>query len=372
MKFKVRKNQIIKALQKIQGVATTSSTLTILSHVLLEATETELFVMANDLEVGIKTKCSAKVVTAGKVTVPAKNLYRIVKELPDQLIIFSADDNCSLEVECGDIQFTLNSEPACNYPLFPVVLEEALMEFDAPMLADMIDKTKSAICHDEQKYNLNGVFTKHTVHPDGSDCIEMVATDAKWLVSTYSSFSGGIYSKLDDGIIIPTKGVIELKKLANEYDGELRYCFVENSIVFKNHTTILAIRLIDGVFPEYKQCIPNYAPAVAVVDKEPLTRCLHRMMVHSGNKHAGLKFELSINNLLIAWSDIEKGDITERISVDYAGDDITVRFNATFLTEALAGIETKQVNMSFYGSHLLYLAPMKSDSYLSLVMAMKL
>ena len=128
MEFKIEKDQFLKSLQKIQGIVEKRTSMPILSNVLLEATETHLLVTATDLEVGMKSSYSAEVITTGKITVSAKKLYEIVKELPNQPISFLTKDNDWVEIKCGKVQFNIVGLSPDEFPYFPDVKEENLFE----------------------------------------------------------------------------------------------------------------------------------------------------------------------------------------------------------------------------------------------------
>src|SRR5450631_331908 len=216
MEFIIDKEIFLKSLQKIQGIVEKRTSMPILSNVLIEATESSIHITATDLEVGMKSTYQAEVASTGKITVGAKKLYEIVKELPNQKITFSTKDNDWVEIKCGKVQFNIVGLSPEEFPYFPAAKEESLFEIESSQLKSMIEKTSYAICNDDTKYNLNGLFTKVETTADGEQVLKMVATDGHRLSIAYGTLKGSAGPELFKGVILPKKGIFELKKITEE------------------------------------------------------------------------------------------------------------------------------------------------------------
>ena len=119
MEFRIAKETFVKALQKVQGIVEKRNTMPILSNVLLEAAADLLLVTATDLEVGMKSSYPVDVVKSGKITVSAKKLYEIIRELPDEQIIFSTKDNDWVEIAAARHISPSSASLLTNSPTFP-------------------------------------------------------------------------------------------------------------------------------------------------------------------------------------------------------------------------------------------------------------
>ena len=119
MNFTIEKEIFLKGLARVQGIVEKRNTIPVLSNVLLEGTDGELRLTATDLEVGMQSTYPANIRKPGKITVSAKKLYEIIKELPDNEISFNAKDNCWIEVECGKAHFNIVGLSADEFPSFP-------------------------------------------------------------------------------------------------------------------------------------------------------------------------------------------------------------------------------------------------------------
>lgn len=373
MEFRIDKELFLKSLQKIQGIVEKRTSMPILSNVLLEAGEGALHVTATDLEVGMKSSYQAEVVAPGKITVAAKKLYEIVKELPSQPITFSTKDNDWVEIKCGKVHFNIVGLSPDEFPYFPAVKEENLFEIESSLLKGMIEKTSYAICNDDTKYNLNGLFTKVEVNPDGSQILKMVATDGHRLSIANGALKGTAGPELLKGVILPKKGIYELKKITEEENGTLMFGFMENSAVIKRGDSYMVMRLVDGEFPDYNRVIPAANERIIGINKDDFTHSVRRMAILSSEKFKGIMLEISASSIKISSSNPELGDAMEEIDVTYGGDPLAVRFNARYLLDVLAVAETECVNMKFKDElSPSIIVPDKSDSFLAVIMPMRL
>jgi DNA polymerase-3 subunit beta len=344
MKFSIDKDTFLKSLQKVQGIVEKRNTMPILSNVLIEALGDAIFVTATDLEVGMKSSYPARITREGKITVSAKKLYEIIKELPDQEIFFTVKENDWVDIVCGKAQFNIVGLSSDEFPPFPRISEESLISLKGSFLRGMIEKTSYAICHDETKYNLNGIYIK-LAEEDNTTILRMVATDGHRLAIAEKELSGTVSRELAGGVIMPKKGVFELRKISEEEDGDILLGFMDNSAVIKKDNTLIVMRLVDGEFPDYTRVIPANNDKVLTVGREALLHSLKRMSILSSEKFKGIKFELDQDSLEISTSNPELGEAREDIEVQYPGGPLMVRFNARYLMDVLQVLEDEQVEI---------------------------
>lgn len=373
MEFKIEKELFLKSLQKVQGIVEKRTSMPILSNVLIEASESSLHITATDLEVGMKSSYPAHITTPGKITISAKKLYEIVKELPNQTITFTTQDNDWVEITCGKVQFNIVGLSSEEFPYFPAVKEENLFEIESSLLKNMIEKTFYAICNDETKYNLNGLFTKVEVNDQGESILKMVATDGHRLSISNGTFKGTAGAELLKGVILPKKGIFELKKITDEEGGTLLFGFMDNSAVIKRGDSYMVMRLVDGDFPDYNRVIPTANDKVITINKEIFTHSVRRMAILSSEKFKGIMLEISESSIKISSSNPELGDAREDIDIMYGGEPIGVRFNARYLLDVLAVTETELVDVKFKDElSPSIIVPHDSNSFLAVIMPMRL
>lgn len=334
MEFTIDKDTFVKALQKIQGIVEKRNTMPILSNVLIDATDDAIQVTATDLEVGMRSSYNAKVSVRGSITVSAKKLYEIIRELPDENIRFSTRENDWVDIKCGKASFNLVGLSPDEFPRFPKVVEESFVRLGAPLLREMIEQTSYAICQDETKYNLNGIFVK-AANEEGRNIIRMVATDGHRLSIAEREVEGAVPPELANGAIFPKKGVLELKKLADEGDGELLIGFMDNNAAIRKEQTVVVMRLVDGEFPDYTRVIPAQNDKEVTVNRDRLHHSLRRMAILSSERFKGIKFDINGSVMEISSSNPELGEAREELEVSYDGPALISRFNARYLIDVL-------------------------------------
>lgn len=352
MNFDIQKKELLKGLSLLQSVTGRRSTLPILSHILMEWKEKSLFLNGTDLETGIREELSASIHQEGRASVSAKKLYEIVRELPDETIHIQKKENHWITLRCGKSIFNLAGLDPDEFPTFPNYQEELFSQVSVLMIREMIEKTIFAASNEESRYHLNGIFlfqkrieTSTSEEKQGSEILRMVATDGHRLslVDRKNQTIRGV----EKGVIIPKKGVLEIRKVLGDRDGEERMgvYFDQTHGFFKMEKSLLIIRLIDGEFPEYEQVIPKENDKKILLEKNKIYGCLRRVSTMANERVEGIKFSLKKNFLEIFSYHQDFGDAKEEIDVDYEGPPVEIGFNAKYLMEALNVIDTEQIWM---------------------------
>lgn len=372
MEFTIEKDAFVKALQKIQGIVERRNTMPILSNVLIEATDDSLTLTATDLEVGMKSRYQAKVLKNGKITISAKKLYEIIRELPDEQIKFSTRDNNWVDISCGKAKFNIVGLSSEEFPSFPKIDEKDFITLNSSTLARMIEQTSYSICHDETKYNLNGILFKVSEENDAK-LLRLVATDGHRLCVAEQSIEADSFEALDKGVIFPKKGIFELKKLCDEEASEIRLGFIDNSAaIIKGNTTVI-MRLVDGEFPDYKRVVPVGNDKEIYIKRELFMHSLKRMAILSSEKFKGIKFEIENGSMEISSSNPEFGEASEELEVKYSGNKIVTRFNARYLIDVLNIAASDEILLVLKDEMSpAILKEADSDNFISVIMPMRL
>lgn len=372
MEFKIGKESFTKALQRIQGIVEKRNTMPILSNALLEVQDDTLYITATDLEVGMRSSYPTKMIREGKITVSAKKLYEIVKEMPDEEIHFSTKENEWVEIICGKARFNIVGLSSDEFPYFPKIREENFIVFKSEILSEMIEQTAYAICYDETKYNLNGIFIK-AVEEGGENILRMVATDGHRLALSQKKVSGNISEELSKGVIFPKKGIFELKKMVEEESSEIMLGFMDNSAVIKKGNTVVVMRLIDGDFPDYNKVIPVQNDRKVHINRDKFLHSLRRMAILSSEKFKGVKIEVSDELIVISSSNPEVGEAREEIEAQYEGNAISARFNAKYLIDVLSIMEEREVELKLRDElSPVIMKPVTDDAFMAVIMPMRL
>jgi DNA polymerase-3 subunit beta len=374
MKLTINKGELQTGLSRLQGIVEKRNSMPILANVLMSASNKgkegeQLQLAATDLEVGIQSSHEAKVTTAGGVTVSAKKLFEIVRELPDEDIHLEATANGYLNIKCARSNFTLAGTSTEEYPTLPNFTPGKTASVEAAVLSLMIERTMYAASVDETRYNLNGVYLEVLDQPGR---IRMVATDGHRLATVDRTLSEDPLG-LENGVIIPRKGLGELKKLVDEDDADqIDLAFEGNNGLARKGKVTLVMRLIEGEFPNYSQVLPKKIERNIVIPGEDLIRALRRVALLSSERSKAVKLEFTDGRLTISSSNPDLGDAREELDIDFAGDDITIGFNAKYLLDALSTLKAKEVRFGLQNELApAQFVPTDDDDTLAVVMPMR-
>ena len=344
MNFEVEKKEFLKGLSLIQSVAGRKTTLPILSHILLEWKEDSLYLTGTDLETAIREQLPATVHRDGKGSTSAKKLYEIVRELPDGTIHIEKKENHWMTLQCGKSVFNLAGLDPDEFPTMPSYREDFFSKILIKVVREMIGKSVFAASNEESRYHLNGVYFVQSKSA-GREILRMVATDGHRL--SLVDREGRLIRGLEKGIIIPKKGVMEIRKILEDRDGEgdMELYFDQSHGFFRMGKSLLVIRLIDGEFPEYDQVIPKGNDKKLVLEKEKVSGSLRRVSTMASDRVEGIRFSVKDNTLELSSYHQDFGDAREEVDVVYEGAPIEIGFNARYLIEALNVIDTAEVIM---------------------------
>jgi DNA polymerase-3 subunit beta len=334
--FEVDREVLLKALQRIQSIVDRKNTIPILSHVLMEAQDDQVFFSATDLEVGFRCIYPRKIVQPKRVAIPAKNLYNIVKELPvNSAVRFKVFENFWIELASGKSLFKLVGQDSDEFPQLPQIQKEKSFSVPSGKIIQMIDRTIFAVSNDQTRYDLSGVFLEQ-IKSKGKVYLRMVATDGHRLSMMDQEIEGLKEVHIDHGVILPRKGLFELKRVLTD-DATLYCCFMENNIVFWNgqKQTTLFMRLLDGEFPDYTPVIPKNNERKILLGRELLLNSLKRISVLSAEHSRSVRFQFEKGKLRLSSSNPKLGEAREDIDIDYAGDLLEIGFNAGYFMDVL-------------------------------------
>ncbi len=372
MKISLPKSELQRGLSRIQSIVEKRNTMPILANVLLDASggeEGTLEFAATDLEVGIRSVHSAEVETPGRVTASAKKLYEIVRELPDEPVHIEVTSDAYLSIRCARADFTLAGNSAEEYPTLPTASPGSVATVQAVVLGQMIERTMYAASVDETRYNLNGVFVERV--PE-TEKLRMVATDGHRLAYVDRALDVDL-GGLESGVIIPRKGLAELKKLVDEEDAdEVEIGFEGNSALVRKRGVTLVMRLIEGEFPNYRQVIPKQQGRQLVLPSEILVQALRRVALLSSERSRAVKLELSSGLLKLSSNNPDLGEAHEELDIDYDGEELEIAFNARYLTDCLTVMGAKEVRLGIQdGLSPAQLVPTDDEDSLAVVMPMR-
>lgn len=335
MKFQIEKDAFQEALNQVQHVVSSRTTLPILSNVLIKADELGLELSTTDLDVTLTVRVPADVTAKGVTTAPARRLASIVRELPSSEVSFEVSGDNVSTLRSGLSVFKILGLPGSDFPRIGEFGEAKVFTIDQRLLKDALKKTAYAISTDETRYVLNGVN-----FIIGEGLLTLVATDGRRLamVEQDLEFPAG----QDVAVIVPTKAVVELQRLLSD-SGELKISLSHNQASFELNDGHLITKLIEGNYPNFRQVIPGAANHRVTVEREVLLNAVKRVSLLVNEKTNSIKFVFEDHRLAITANSPEIGEAEEVIDVRYDGPRIVVAYNPEFVMAPLRNLDQDEV-----------------------------
>ena len=380
MEVTLSKHCLVTALSKTANIADRKSSMQILSNVLIDTSGPKhVRIAATDLNLSASGVFPAEVAKAGSITLPAKTFYDIVRNLPEGPVTLKVDGE-TVHIHCGRTSFKLLGLPAEDFPRFPETEGLEFVDIESSLVSRMIECTSFSISHDETRAHINGALFQG----DGK-VLRMVTTDGHRLSKVEFKTDGAEFYNFS--MVIPNKGVIEIRRLVEDGAGSVSIAshegsiFVQHSIEVEkavegadplNAEFVLVSKLIDAEFPPYEQVIPGGLDKHVIVSRGLLLDAMKRVSVVSAERTLGVKFSLSSGAIDIQTDNPSVGQGSEKIDTDYDGDELSIGFNARYFIEVLSVLVGEEVRLEMSGS----LDPMVikdlSDNYVGVIMPMRI
>ncbi|MFT3695253.1 MAG: DNA polymerase III subunit beta [Kofleriaceae bacterium] len=365
MEFKIAKTEFLRGLRLAQGIADRKSTMPMLANVLLRTQgKNQLLVAATDLNVSLTAELKSSNSHEGGITLGAKNLFDLINNAPGDEITLKRADNHWAEIKSGKVQYRIVGMPDRDFPRVPDHREATYTTVESAVLREMIDRTLFSVSNDETRFHLNGVFFES----DGSKA-RMVSTDGHRLSKVERTIANG--PKLSAGVIIPKKGLLEMKKVL-ESGPSCKIAIKTPHLFLVQEDIAIAVKLVDATFPPYEQVIPKDHKKIITVDRSRIVESLKRAQLMSSETR-GVKLAATREGLTITSDNPDLGEVREELDADYDGDPIAIGFNPKYVVELLGQMSSDQITISLGGELDPGLVkPLSGDEYVGVVMPMRI
>ena len=339
MNFIVSSSYLLKNLNSISGVITSNPVVPILENVLFEIEGGNLLITASDLQTSVMVELQVESKEDGSVAIPAKILIETLKNLPEQPVTFSIDDqNYNIEINSDNGRYKLAGENSADFPKVPGVNDGYSSDINSEILNSAISNTIFSTSTDELRPAMTGVFFKLA-----STGCTFVSTDGHRLVKYIRTDING--DEVDHDMILPRKSLNLLKSiLPTDKSSEIKLDFNASNAYFSFENIKMVCRLIDERYPDYDNVIPSDNSNTVTITKSELLGSLKRISIYANKTTNQVRFKISGSEILISAEDLDfSNEANERISCEHDGDDIEIGFNAKFLIEMLTNIESEKV-----------------------------
>ncbi len=339
MRFTIAREKLQDGLLAVAASVPSKTTLPVLANILIETTDRGIRMSATDLDMAVSTEVAADVEMPGAITIPAKKLTEIVRELPSAPVKVSSSGEQRVTLECSRSRFRLFGLPRDEFPSFPAVRFEESWRIRSAELQKMISLTAFAASTEESRPILNGVLWE--LRPDH---MRMVATNGHRLAKIQLPVTSSGAPAGD--LIIPPKALEQIHRLFPGEE-ELEIARGDNHLGFRSPFTAVFTRLIEGPYPNYDQVIPRDNDRHALADRNALAQTLRRMSVIASDQTHRIRLAFNAGMLKFSVQTPDLGEAQDELPITYEGDPLEIGFNATYLLEILRFLPTDEVRLTF-------------------------
>ena len=339
MRFTISREKLQEGLAAVTSAVPSKTTLPVLANLLIQTTEKGIRISGTDLDIAVSTEVTADIEAAGAITIPARKLSDIARELPPAPVKISAAGDQRITLDCGRSKFKLLGLPKGEFPSFPAVKFEKSLRVPSGDLQKLISHTAFAASTEESRPILNGVLWE--LRPEH---MRMVATNGHRLAKMEVPVK--MPSAPSSDLIIPPKALEHIRRLFPAEE-ELEVAQGENHLGFRSPFTAVFTRLIEGPYPSYDQVIPRDNDKYAILDRVAFTGALKRMSVVASDQTHRIRLAFNSGMLKFSVSTPDLGEAQDELPVRYHGDPMDIGFNAAYLLEMLRYLPTDEVRMTF-------------------------
>ncbi len=337
MKLSVSKEELQEKLSNIQNIVEKRNTMPVLSHFLLDAGKKRSFILATDLETAIKEPLQIKVEKEGKLCIPARKMFEIVREVEGD-ITMESEDGQWLRVEAGMSKFKIACLLAEEFPAWPGMEDVEEIQMDTKSLIEMIERTLYAAGESDTRYTLNGLLFHAR---QGGNEMTVVGTDGHRLACIIRQIDTPL--KEEKKVIIPRKAATEVRKFLDRDIDKLTVVIGKSHVMFKIEDVQFLTRLIEGTYPNYEQVIPSGNEKKIAISRAEFVKALRRVSVMSREKSNAVKADVSEGSLMVSASNPDLGEARDEVKIEYKNEPLSLGFNARYLIDALNAMAGEKV-----------------------------
>jgi len=372
MKFKIKKEDILDVLSKVQGITGRKSNLAITSNILINTTDNGIKLVVTDLETGFEGIYPAKIDSHGTITINSRKFYEIVKEFPSPEIEINEVENYWIKIGNKNVEYNIVGMNPDDFPETPEIENIDFFTIDSEIFKDMIEKTIIISgAPDEKRTHITGIYFEIR-HQKKENIVRMVSTDGNRLSKVDCIYEKDLKLPEKTGILVPKKGMSEVVKFLGS-TGNVQIGIKNNNFIIKKDSETIIIRLLEGNFPEYGDIIKRGSSHAIHMDRKMFVSMLKRMSILSSEDYKGVIFNFKEKNLSITTTNPDLGESKEDMVIDYKGDPIEVAFNPRYIMETMSVIDSEKIIINIIDSEKpCLLEGANDDTYLSVIMPMRI
>ncbi|OGI59630.1 DNA polymerase III subunit beta [Candidatus Nomurabacteria bacterium RIFCSPHIGHO2_02_FULL_37_45] len=363
MKLECNIEEIRNKISQTERITGKNLTLPVLNSILLIASGKSLKLRSTNLSLGIEVEIPAKIEKEGMLAVSGSVLGGIFSNIfqNENVRLESVDGNLLVETKKSKIR--LKGQPHEDFPTIPKVVGVSF-DIESKKLIDGIKSVYYSSSPSDIKPEISSVFMY-----TNEDNLVFVSTDSFRLAEKKIKIKG-----LEEipGILIPFKNISEILRIFGEFNGTIKVCFNKNQISFSSDNIYLTSRVIDGIFPDYRQIIPKNSVTNAIILKQDLLNALKLSNIFSdkfNQVNLVIKPKEKIFELSSANNDI--GENKTFLDAAMTGENIELGFNYKYFLDCFQSITTDSMSIKLAGvGSPIVVLPVGDISFIYLIMPM--
>ena len=343
MKFKIIRSKFLDGLKAVQNIVAAKGSLPILQNVLLEGDGSELKMTTTDLDISIRSVVECEVIESGGTTLPVKLLFNSISKAAEGEIEIDVDEKERATIKAGSAKFKIAGMPAKEFPQLPTDEESYAYNIEQATLREMVRKVAYAASQDDTRRSLKGVLMSFK-----NSKMTMVATDGRRLALVEHEIE--FPQDLEKDVVLPIKAVQELQRsLTGEEATKIK--IQKSQISFMIGSTMIYTKLMDEVYPNYKQVIPEETKEKIQVDRQLLLDALERASVMTMDEAHSTKLIFSEGKLTVTSAASDIGEARDEVAIKYAGETIEIIFNPSYVMDCLKAIDDDEISINLNSGH---------------------
>ena len=338
MKIVCTKSNLLTGVQTVSKAVPNKTTMSILECILVDTTNGDIRLTANDMELGIETVIEGEILEKGMIALDAKIFLEIVRKLPDNDITIETDSSFKTTITCEKAKFNIIGKSGEDFSYLPEIERNDSVVISQFTLKEVIRQTIFSIADNENNKLMTGELFEIA-----DDMLKVVSLDGHRISIRKIALKNSYGNKK---VVVPGKTLSEISKiLSGDMDKDVNIFFTDKHILFEFNDTVVVSRLIEGEYFKIDQMLSSDYETKVRINKKEFLNCIDRatLLVKEGDKKPIIinitdgVMELKINSAV--------GSMNEEIDIDKKGKDIMIGFNPKFLIDALRVIEDEEVDI---------------------------
>jgi DNA polymerase-3 subunit beta len=372
--FKINRDDLLRGISSQQNITSKKGTLAILANVLIEVEQEQIVLTGTDLEIGLKQRIPAEVISTGVLTLPSKKLFEITRESGSTTLSFKELEKQWVEITAGPSVYRLAGMVADEFPQFPHYDEETMVSMDSGIMVDLIEKTIFSIAQDKENMFTLTAAMLQKVTDDDRIFLKMITSDGHRLTIMNKEVEGSIDTlNFQKTTLIPRRGVQEIRKFC-ENRNTFSFGVEEKQAVLKNDDSLLIIRLMEGDFPDFEGLLNILSKDNSIqIDRIRFLESLKRINLFTEELFHAIKMDVSENKIILTSQNADYGSAKDEFEVSYTGEPLSLGFNCRYFIDTLQVMEGETITASINNQESPCMITSDDDTgFLSVIMPMKL